>query len=354
MTAPASRLKAAVIGCGTIAYEHLPYLSSSSRVELVATCDRSRASASFTAKRFHAKRWYTDHRQMLAEATPDVVHVLTPPHTHHAIVRDCLDAGAHVICEKPMAATAAETKALLDHAAERGQVLVESRNYLFNDPVIEIERIIASGRLGDVREVDLLLSLDFVSGPFGDPNLSGPSVDLPAGAVHDFLPHLAYLFLKFAGYSGEVQEVTGRLDNLSGNARVGFDHLDALVLAGQVRGRIRITSDVGPDSFRVYVRGMEASLECDLFNPFLRLDGPPNIGKRTSLSQIGNGFALVRAGFRNFSNKVMQHGTYHGIPRMLEAIYRAIGEGSAPPFTTGEMIDTARLVDRLAQLKTAP
>lgn len=353
MSIPTSRLKAAVIGCGTIAYEHLPYLSDSPIVELVAVCDRSNAAATFVQKRFRAARAFTDHATMLADAKPEVVHILTPPHTHVAIARDCLDAGAHVICEKPMASNAEETSALLDHAAKRGRLLVESRNYLFNDQVIEIEKIIASGKLGEVREIDLILSLDFLSGPFGDLNLAGPGVDLPAGAVHDFLPHLAYLFLMFAGHSGDVDEVQGRLSNLSGNTRAGFDHLDALVVAGDVRGRIRITSDVGPDSFRVYVRGTDASLETDLFNPFLRFDGPPNVGKRSFIGQMKNGFSLVRAGTRNLRNKVMQHGTYHGMPRMLDAIYRSLADSSEPPFTPEQMIDTARLVDRLVALKAA-
>lgn len=354
MNAPDRRLKAAVIGCGTIAYEHLPYLSTSPLVDLVAVCDRSRVSAEFVRQRFKAKQAYTDHAAMLAEAKPDVVHVLTPPHTHVAIARDCLDGGAHVICEKPMAGTAAETVDLLGYAAERKRLLVESRNYLFNDPVIEIGKIIDSGRLGGILEVDLLLSLDFVAGPFGDPNLAGPGVDLPAGAVHDFLPHLAYLFLHFARHSGEVDDVRGRLSNLSGNARAGFDHLDALVEADRTRGRIRITSDVGPDSFRVYVRGSKSSLESDLFNPFLRIDGPPNIGKRSSLGQMRAGLSLFRAGFSNLRNKVMQHGTYHGMPRMLDAIYRSVAEDAPAPFQPQEMIDTARLVDRLVELKAGP
>ena len=349
----AERLRAAVIGCGTIAYEHLPYLSTSPLVELVGVCDRSRAAADFVKQRFHAAASFTDHAAMLAEAKPQVVHVLTPPQTHVQISRDCLDAGAHVICEKPLAASAAETITLLDHAARAGRTLVESRNYLFNDPVIEITRTIENGRLGEVREVDLLLSLDFVSGPFGDLNLSGPGVDLPAGAVHDFLPHLAYLFLHFAGHSGEVDDVRGRLSNLSGNARAGFDHLDALIVAGPTRGRIRITSDVGPDSFRVYVRGTDASLEADLFNPFMRFDGPPNIGKRSALGQMRNGLSLFRAGFSNLRNKVMQHGTYHGMPRMLDAIYKSLAEGSASPIVPAQMIETAQLVDRLAALKFA-
>jgi predicted dehydrogenase len=353
MAAPERRLRAAIIGCGAIAYEHLPFLAGSALVELAAVCDRSRAAAEFVQGRFKARASFTDHAAMLAETRPDVVHVLTPPHTHAQLVRDCLDAGAHVICEKPMAASAGETVDLLDHAETRGRTLVESRNYLFNDPVTEVTRIIRSGRLGEIREVDLLLSLDFVSGPFGDPNLSGNSVDLPAGAVHDFLPHLAYLFLHFAGFSGEVEDVRGRLANLSGNARAGFDHLDALVAAGRVRGRIRITSDVAPDSFRVYVRGTTASLETDLYNPFLRIDGPPNVGKRTAFGQIGNGFALVRAGARNLRHKILQHGPYHGMPRMLDAIYTSLAQGTPPPFTRAEMVDTARLIDRLVALKDA-
>lgn len=351
MNAPDRRLKAAIIGCGTIAYEHLPYLSTSPLVELVAVCDRSHVAADFVRQRFHAKQAFTDHAAMLREAQPDVVHVLTPPHTHVAIARDCLDAGAHVVCEKPMAGTAAETRDLLDYAAKQQRVLVESRNYLCNDSVIEIGRIIDSGRLGEVLEIDLLLSLDFVAGPFGDLNLAGPGVDLPAGAVHDFLPHLAYLFLTLARHSGEVGDVRGRLANLSCNARAAFDHLDALIVGGATRGRIRITSDVGPDSFRVYVRGSKSSLESDLFNPFLRIDGPPDVGKRSALGQMRNGLSLFRAGFSNLRNKVMQHGTYHGMPRMLDAIYRSLATGSPPPFKPEEMIDTARLVDRLVELK---
>lgn len=351
MSAPERRLKAAVIGCGTIAYEHLPFLLESSLVELVAVCDRSNAAATFVQQKFHATNAFTDYSAMLLEAKPDVVHVLTPPHTHVQIARDCLDAGANVICEKPMAGTADETAGLLAYAAERDRLLVESRNYLFNDQVIDIARIIESGKLGEVREIDLILSLDFLSGPFGDLNLAGPGVDLPAGAVHDFLPHLAYLFLTFANHSGDVEDVQGRLENLSGNNRAGFDHLDALIVARIVRGRIRITSDVGPDSFRVYVRGTESSLETDLFNPFLRIDGPPNVGKRSFLGQIRNGFSLVRAGTRNLRNKVLQHGTYHGMPRMLDAIYRSLATSSEPPFTPAQMIDTARFVDRLVALK---
>jgi predicted dehydrogenase len=345
-------LRAAVIGCGTIAHEHLAFMARSSRARLVALCDRSVALAQAARDHYVPAPIYTDAAAMLAEERPDVVHVLTPPQTHGLLVRQALAAGAHVICEKPMTGTADETAALLGAAADAGRVLVESRNLLFNDPVIALLETVRAGRLGAIRECDVLLQLDFLAGPFGDENLAGPGVELPAGAVHDFLPHLVYLFQTLTGAS-EARAVQGRLENLSGNRRAGFDFLDALIDAGEVRGRLRVATDVEPSAFRVAVRGSQASVETDLYNPFFRYEGPPDIGKRAPLGQVRAGFGLARAGLVNLKNKIGQHGTIHGMGRMLEAVYSAIARGEAPPITPDEILSTARLTDRIVALGTA-
>lgn len=353
MTAPpdnaAPPLRSAVVGCGAIAYEHLPFLASSPQSKLVGVCDRSAALADAARDRFHVEAAFTDFDAMLAEARPDIVHVLTPPQTHDALVRAALAAGAHVICEKPMTGTAAETEDLLQCAARAGRTLTESRNLLFNDPVIELLRLIRDGRLGDVIECDILLTVDFLSGPFGDRNLSGPAVQLPGGAIHDFLPHLVYAFQALTGIS-DVEEMHGVLQNRSQNPRAGFDFLDALLYAGSVRGRLRIASDVQPASFTATVRGSRATVETDFYLPGLLVHGPPNVGKRSPLGQIANGRRLIRAGFANFRDKVMQYGPMHGMTRMLDATYSAIRSGGPMPITPEQMIATARLTDRLIAL----
>ncbi len=346
------QLRAAVIGCGAIAYEHLPFVARSPLARLVGVCDRSRALAEAAGERFGAGSVHTEVTALLAATRPDIVHVLTPPHTHDAIVREALAAGAHVVCEKPMTGTTAETAALLDAAAQAGRVLVESRNLLWNDPVIALRRTIAEGRLGQVVECDILLSLDFLAGPFGDQNLTGPGAVLPGGAVHDFMPHLVYLFLALTGAAAPY-EVRGFFRNRSGNARAGFDFLDALVDTGAVRGRLRVATDAYPEQFRVILRGTGGTVETDLYNPYWRYDAAPNVGKRAPLGQIGNGRAMIGSGWANFRNKVMQHGTMHGLPRMLEAVYRALLAGDPPPITPADMLATARLCDRLVALADA-
>lgn len=342
-------LKAAVIGCGAIAYEHLPFLAQSPLCRLVAVCDRSEALALAAAERFGAEASFVDAQTMLATAKPDVVHVLTPPHTHVALVMAALAAGAHVICEKPLAGTEEETVALLQAARRAKRVLQESRNLLYNDPVLKIRDLVSGGQLGQVVECDILLSLNFLEGPFGDTNLSGPAVRLPGGAIHDFLPHLAYLFQVLTGES-EVSSVCGKLENRSGNSRAKFDFLDALVEAGKVRGRLKIATDTAPAAFRIALRGTAATVETELYNPYFFWEGAPNTGKRAPVGRMTAGVRMIGNGLSGLRDKIMQHGTMHGLPRMLEDIYTALRHGAAPPFSEEDMLATARLTDRLIAL----
>ena len=222
-----TRARAAVVGCGAIAHEHLGFLGSSPLVDLVGVCDTSPAASAFAADRFGAAAPFVDLDTMLTDAAPDVLHVLTPPNSHEAIATLGLDRGCHVLCEKPAFPDASTLKRVLQRADDAGRHLMESQNLRWNDPVLQAHALAGDGSLGDVREVEVTLALDLTGGRFGDLNLAGRGVDLPGGAVHDFLPHLAYLFLMFA--DAPVDEVIGHLLNRSGNPRVGFDSLDCIL-----------------------------------------------------------------------------------------------------------------------------
>ena len=120
------KVRVGVIGCGGIANgKHLPALHSLPNVDLVAFCDLKIERAEKAAKQYGTPdaAVYTDYKKLLEDKSIDVVHVLTPNRSHSFITVDALDAGKHVMCEKPMAINSAEAKKMIDAAKRSGKKL---------------------------------------------------------------------------------------------------------------------------------------------------------------------------------------------------------------------------------------
>ena len=111
------KVRIGIIGCGGIANgKHMPALSHLPNAEMVAFCDLIEERA-IKAKHDYGTpdaAVYTDYKKLLEDKTIDVVHVLTPNRAHSFITVDALDAGKHVMCEKPMAINSVEAKKMLD------------------------------------------------------------------------------------------------------------------------------------------------------------------------------------------------------------------------------------------------
>ena len=120
------KVRIGIIGCGGIANgKHMPSLKKLPNVEMVAFCDLIEERA-VRAKHDYGTpdaAVYTDYKKLLEDKTIDVVHVLTPNRAHSFITVDALDAGKHVMCEKPMAINSAEAKKMLDAAKRNGKKL---------------------------------------------------------------------------------------------------------------------------------------------------------------------------------------------------------------------------------------
>lgn len=340
-------MKAAVIGTGKISAEHLRFLQESPRAELVGVCDLSEAAATYHAKAFGAAGAYTDLTRMLAEAKPEVVHVLTPARTHAMMVRQCLDAGAHVICEKPVALSRGEFDELWAHAQRVDRRLVEDHNYRFNEPVREIERMVRDGELGDVREVDVRMALGVRrGGRYADENLPHPSHQLPAGVIHEFVSHLCYLTLRFLP---SVDRVAAAWSNHGNGDVFKYDDLDALVIGGGVHGRIRFSSHTSPDGFELVVRGSKGEASTDLFLPAVvkKVARPGGAQLTPLVNQFAGGALMVGSSARNFYRKVMQVSAYEGLHVFLEQTYAALASGEQPPVSHDDMARTIDLIEKL-------
>jgi myo-inositol 2-dehydrogenase/D-chiro-inositol 1-dehydrogenase len=143
-----STLKVAVIGCGDIAVsQHLPALANDSRFDVIAVVDPERHRAQSAAEMFSIGRVLTDAEEALA-LKPDVAVLATPPHVTPKISGRALDAGIHVLCEKPVAVTLEAADELVARAAASDRVLQVGFKNRFSPLTQELRTRVTEGRLG--------------------------------------------------------------------------------------------------------------------------------------------------------------------------------------------------------------
>lgn len=348
-------LKAALIGTGQIAKQHLACLRALKQVDLAGVCDLSPAMAQAAAERFGVERWFTDSREMLETLRPDVVHITTPPAAHFPLAMQALDAGAHVIVEKPATLTLDQLVTLADHAENHGRMLVEDYNYLFNKSTQAILDQVETGAFGAVTHVEAFLALDILGpgSPFADPNAPHPILAMPGGAIADFLTHLASLAHRFVGPHRAAHTVWAKRSDLSGS--IPYDEFHALIDAEQGTAALAFSGRTQPDAFWLRVYGTRMQAVANLFETrvtFDRLRGGPK-----PLRPLLNGLAEARAVRRSAIGSLVRKlsggpGAYEGLWELLARTYHALETGAAPPITPRQVREVNRLVDDLRPLES--
>ena len=147
-----SVLGVGIIGAGGIVNRHaIAYRSLPQLAKLVAVADIDEKRANRAKKEHGFQHAYTDYRALLDRRDIDVVSICTPPHTHTSIVLDGLEAGKHVLCEKPMSATLEEADLTIRNAQNYPQSKLSYVYQFRSDPVHRrIRQMILNGELGRI------------------------------------------------------------------------------------------------------------------------------------------------------------------------------------------------------------
>lgn len=148
-----TKLKIGIIGCGGIAnFKHMPNLAKLDNVEMVAFCDIIPERAEKAVEDFGTEdaRAYSDYTEMLSKETLDIVHVCTPNNAHSPATVAALEAGAHVMCEKPMAKTSEGARKMLEAAKRTGKKLTIGYQNRFRQDSIYLKKVCERGDLGDI------------------------------------------------------------------------------------------------------------------------------------------------------------------------------------------------------------
>lgn len=152
------RLRHVVIGAGALVFNmHRPGLQLAS-VDLLGVTDIDRERGQQRARELGCP-FYADYPTMLAETQPDVAVIMTPHPWHAPITLDCLQAGCHVLVEKPMAIHVREADAMIEAATQAGRLLAVNFQHRHRPEIRTAHRLIQQGFLGTIQYVTMTATL---------------------------------------------------------------------------------------------------------------------------------------------------------------------------------------------------
>jgi predicted dehydrogenase len=350
-------LRVAIIGCGKIADQHVLALQRVADCQCVAVCDRELLMAQQLGERFGIGGRYSDVKEMLKSASPDVVHITTPPQSHYSLAMQCLKAGKHVYLEKPFTVTADEAEELLEFAESQRLKMTAGHNYQFTLEMLEMRRLVAAGFLGG-KPVHVESHYSY---SLADPTYVGPILGsrthwvrmLPGQLLHNLISHGLAKLVEFLD-EGPFEIVATGTQSQQLQALGGQEVLDELrVMLRDNSGTTAyfcFSTQIKPGLSQLRVCGPANSLVVDhvsgclirhpnkSFKSYMTYFAPP-------LLQAREHFRNAKLNVTNFLNKRLYQDS--GMKELIERFYANIRAGAPPPIAYREILSTARIMDEI-------
>lgn len=253
-----------ILGPGRIAPRLVRAVAGCARGELVAVASRDRDRAAAFAATHGIPRAFGSYDALLAAPDVEVVYVALPNHLHAEWTIRALEAGKHVLCEKPVALTVDQVDAIAAAAARAGRLAVEAFMYLHHPQILRAIELARTGALGRLELV--IGTFSFFLAHAGDPRVD-PAMG--GGSLWDVGCYPVSLARRIAGEEPDAVGAFARFDERGVDRTfIGQLHFPGGLLAQFDSGF------AAPDRERVEIVGSDATLVLD--SPFLPApDGPP-------------------------------------------------------------------------------
>lgn len=213
---PETNLRFAIVGCGRIARRHAEQIHRFGYLQ--AVCDIITAKADALAAQYNAHTYYTTAALLLQQQTIDIVVVCTPNGLHAIHAIEALEAGMHVLCEKPMAISSKDCKSMMTAAEKNKKQLFIVKQNRFNPPVVAVKNMLDKGALGKIFSVQLNCYWNRNTDYYKD-SWKGTK-ELDGGTLFTQFSHFIDLLY---WYFGDVKKVQAMLSNLAHKNIIEFE-----------------------------------------------------------------------------------------------------------------------------------
>ena len=205
----ANKMRVGLIGTGFGTRVQMPGFLSVPDVEVVAICSAQKARAEAAAKEFNVPLAFDDYTEMARLPDLDVVSVCTPPDLHRPMTLAALQAGKHVLCEKPTALNVAEVREMLAEADKRGLVHAVNHVMRYNPSFRHVMHLSRDGYIGELKFLVANVHTNYGTSPSMEPYYYGwlSHKNKAGGALNGLMSHYVDL-IRF--WFGDFDTICGR------------------------------------------------------------------------------------------------------------------------------------------------
>jgi 2-alkyl-3-oxoalkanoate reductase len=342
---PDAYLRVGLVGAGYISEFHARAIQRVANARIVGVADISTARAKNLADRFSLPNVFPTMEAMIKEGV-DVIHILTPPHTHAQLAIAAIKHGCHVMVEKPLAMNAEEVDSISIAAAAARRSVCVNHSLLYDRFVLKALGLVRSGAIGVPLTFDYFRSSEYPAyrgGPLPIHYQSGGYPFLDQGV------HALYLAESFLG---AIKDVRAYYGTYGSDPNLLFDEWRVAAQCQGGTANIQMSWNVRPLQNWFVVQGTEGVLRANLFamwvthSPQLPLPKAP----ARALQAMSEGLSIcgqVPANIALFAcKKIVQ---YDGLRSLVAAFYRALQTDTAMPVPADRARSTVYWTNRVSQ-----
>jgi predicted dehydrogenase len=288
-------------------------------VELYGVASRDPEKARSTAGEFGIPRAYPSYEALLADPSIEAVFLPLPNHIHAEWIAKAADAGKHILCEKPLALTAAEGRAALEHARTRGVLLMEAFMYRFHPQWVRTHELVRTGHIGAVSEIHTAFGY-----ANADPANIRNILEFGGGAIYDIGCYAVSLSRFLLG-----SEPIRALGLVTRDSALGIDTLTSGILEfAQARATFTVGTRIFPHQ-EVDIRGTGGGIR--IMIPFNSYDDVPSIVRVTT----------------GVGEREIAFGPADQYRLQFEAFSTAVREGKPAPIPPEDAVGNLAVMDAL-------
>lgn len=328
-------IRYAIIGCGRIAQRHAEHISQSGK--LMYVCDIVPEKADSLAAKYNCEAYYNVNNLIAAQPDVEVISICTPNGLHAQQTILFLNAGYHVVCEKPLAIAAEDCKKMMEASVSSGKHLFAVKQNRFNPPVMAVKKMLNENILGKIFSVQVNCFWNREADYYE--NSWHGTKDLDGGTLFTQFSHFIDLLYWFIG---EVKEVSGFTKNYHHQNLIEFEDTGciALVFENGTIGTLNYTVN----SFH---KNMEGSLTLFGENGTVKIGG--EYLNELEYQQIKNYTIPELTG----GKPANQYGNYTGSmsnhDKVYENVQAVLKKGEAAATSALEAMKTVEIIEKIYQ-----